>query len=60
MSVRDLESSEKPWIWLDQIQGLEILEFYKVVLNLIVVNKILFWLNFVKNNSQKRKVYAQK
>ena len=43
-SVQGFESLEKPWIWLDQIQGLEILEFCKVVLNLIVVNKILFWL----------------
>ena len=30
-SVWGIESLDKPWIWLDQIQGLEILEFYKVV-----------------------------
>ena len=44
-SLQGLESLEKPWIRLDQIKVFEILEFYKVVLNLIVVNKILFWLN---------------
>ena len=37
-SVRGLESLEKPWIWLDQFQGLEILEFYKVVLKSLEFN----------------------
>ena len=37
-SVQGLESLEKPWIWLDQIQGLEILEFYKVVLKSLEFN----------------------
>ena len=37
-SVWGLESCEKLWIWLDQIQGLEILEFYKVVLKSLEFN----------------------
>ena len=37
-SLQGLESLEKPWIWLNQIQGLEILEFYKVVLKSLKFN----------------------
>ena len=37
-SVRGLESLEKSWIWLHQIQGLEILEFYKEVLKSLEFN----------------------
>ena len=37
-SVQGLESLEKPWIWLDQIQGREIFEFYKVVLKSLEFN----------------------
>ena len=37
-SVWGLESFEKPGIWLEQIQGLEILEFYKVILKSLEFN----------------------